>query len=798
MVAATAALAASVGGSAWAYFLSTGTGTASARIGMLSAPGTPSVPATSTGTVSVEWTASSTSGGAVTPQGYYVTRTSGGTTSPACGSNPASLITGGTSCSDTSVPSGTYAYAVTAVYNSWSATSPDSSSVVVQTDTTPPTSAASTPQYASGAFTPSYVASDTGGSGLKQIQLYVKGPGDSTYSTAGSAVSVTGNSASGNFASYTPSEGNGSYSFYAIATDNAGNTQTVPTSAQSTTIEDQAAPSASASSPQYDRTGSFTLSYSASDTGGSGLKSVQLFAKGPSDSAYSAVGSSVTLSGENASGNFPTYTASEGNGSYSFYAIATDNAGNVQTTPASAQSTTTEDNIAPASAIAFPAASTRYNAAGWTAGCNAAPFNVTDSICGTASDATSGVKQVQVSVQQGAGNYWNGTSFGSATEQKLSATGTTNWALSLSASNFPADGAYTVRVYATDNAGNAQSTPTSTTFTIDTTAPAVTLTQVNGSGVAFPYSSTAAVTSIGGACGTATGDVSTVSWAVTGSATQSGSATCSSGSWSATLSSSLTTGSYTLSATQSDAAGNSGSSGSKSLTVSSAAETATLLGSNSSSPCTSLNASHQCAGPSITTTSGSTELILITDKGSQSASANASSVTCTCFSGTGGAASTVATASYGSPAKNEVDVWVGTGAGGSAANVTVAMASNESTSDMVVTVIQLTNNNTTTPVAQSTINGLSTAGTTASTTAFTTAPVTGDGGLVFFGANHGVSMTTPASPSNITSLLQSTDTTHGSSFGIYFTPTAQQSAITTTLAGSGSPWGAIALDIAHP
>ena len=105
-------------------------------------------------------------------------------------------------------------------------------------------------------------------------------------------------------------------------------------------------------------------------------------------------------------------------------------------------------------------------------------------------------------------------------------------------------------------------------YTVDRTAPTVTLTKVNGATVAFPYTTGATVTSVGGACGTVSGDVATVSWSVTGGSTQSGSTSCSGGSWMATLTVPLTTsGVYALTATQSDTALNVGSSGAKSVTI---------------------------------------------------------------------------------------------------------------------------------------------------------------------------------------------------------------------------------------
>ncbi|MEK6275346.1 MAG: Ig-like domain-containing protein [Actinomycetota bacterium] len=121
------------------------------------------------------------------------------------------------------------------------------------------------------------------------------------------------------------------------------------------------------------------------------------------------------------------------------------------------------DDVNPTSTTTFPAAAGSYNAAGWTAGCAAA------GICGTAADADSSVQKSEVSIRQGAGNYWNGASFASASEVWNLATGTTAWSYGFSA--FPADGGYTVRVKTTDIAGNA--VISSVTFTYDTTAPAL-------------------------------------------------------------------------------------------------------------------------------------------------------------------------------------------------------------------------------------------------------------------------------------------------------------------------------------
>ena len=125
----TALLVASVvvATSASAYWSTTGTGAKNSTVGTLAAPTNVTVPATSTGSVAVSWTAST---GSPTPQGYYVTRTNGATTVAACGSSATTLITT-TSCADTVTASGTWTYTVIAKYHSWTATSSASGNVVV-------------------------------------------------------------------------------------------------------------------------------------------------------------------------------------------------------------------------------------------------------------------------------------------------------------------------------------------------------------------------------------------------------------------------------------------------------------------------------------------------------------------------------------------------------------------------------------------------------------------------------------------------------------------------------------------
>ncbi|KIS25652.1 fibronectin [Arthrobacter sp. SPG23] len=114
-----------------AFWPATGTGSTTAAVATLAPPANVTVPSSSNSTVAVSWTGST---GIPAPTGYYVTRIAGTTAMPACGSSPATLITGA-SCTDASVPAGTHQYVVTAVYRSWTASSLPSATVTVSSAT---------------------------------------------------------------------------------------------------------------------------------------------------------------------------------------------------------------------------------------------------------------------------------------------------------------------------------------------------------------------------------------------------------------------------------------------------------------------------------------------------------------------------------------------------------------------------------------------------------------------------------------------------------------------------------------
>ena len=158
----------------------------------------------------------------------------------------------------------------------------------------------------------------------------------------------------------------------------------------------------------------------------------------------------------------PGATAPSSAGAQTWQAQSKATAGGVLTNLGSSPSITVA--AAPAAATTFPVAAGLYGTASWAAGC-------TSAICGSATDNSgAGIQKVELTIRQGAGNYWNGSAFSSASPVFVLATGTTSWSYSFPSASFPADGSYTVQARPTDNL-NGVGALASTTFTIDQTPP---------------------------------------------------------------------------------------------------------------------------------------------------------------------------------------------------------------------------------------------------------------------------------------------------------------------------------------
>ena len=214
-------------------------------------------------------------------------------------------------------------------------------------DTVAPSIQASAPAYAtSSALAVGYTASDAD-SGLARVDLFVRAPGATGFVLAGSGTS-------GSFSYLATSAG--PYVFHTVATDRAGNSAT---SDDVTTFFDPTAPSSSATAPAYSASTTITVGSAAADAD-SGVATVELYAKGPGDSAFTKVPSF-------------TYTAS-GPGAVAFATRAIDKAGNAEPVPTAAQATTIVDLTAPVSSASAPSAT------------STATFNVTYTAADSALD----------------------------------------------------------------------------------------------------------------------------------------------------------------------------------------------------------------------------------------------------------------------------------------------------------------------------------------------------------------------------------------------------------------------------
>ena len=265
----------------------------------------------------------------------------------------------------------------------------------------------------------------------------------------------------------------GSYTARAVAADVAGNTSTTSATFiidRTTPIQAITFPTASAYTGLTWDAGCTagicgTASDSTSAVAGSAVTVRQVstgnYWDGSSFSSATSVG--LTAAGTTSwSVPFPAanFLAS---GSYAVDAFTADVAGNI----AVASTTFTVDRTPPAVAVTVPVASAAYTNATWDAGC-------TSRICVTANSGATPVASVAVSLRQGTGNYWNGSSFASASEVMIAAIGTASWSLPFVSANFAADGPYTVRAAATSTDGLTRSA--SATFNIDRTVPTVALT----------------------------------------------------------------------------------------------------------------------------------------------------------------------------------------------------------------------------------------------------------------------------------------------------------------------------------
>jgi hypothetical protein len=308
-----------------------------------------------------------------------------------------------------------------------------------QTDTTAPTSVVDTlPSYwmTGPPFQLRVNASDDL-TGVASVDLYA------AFSTDGfnwSSPTVVATDSSAPFAfSYSPPQGDGRYRFWSIATDGAGNSESLSGKPATGDIEaglDGVAPTSTLESLSgyWQPSTPASLTATASDTT-SGAASVQLYVSFSADNTSWSVPAPVA-SDSSAPFGF-TFGWTSGNGHYRFWSIAIDNAGNTELLsgkPATGEFEVGADSVTPtASLVALPT----Y----WQSG---TPIAVQTTI----SDATSGV----VSVDLYASFSSDGVTW--STPAKVDTDTASPFAFSYMPSQ---DGRYRLWALATDAAGNAES-----------------------------------------------------------------------------------------------------------------------------------------------------------------------------------------------------------------------------------------------------------------------------------------------------------------------------------------------------
>ncbi|MGC2422757.1 MAG: FG-GAP-like repeat-containing protein [Nitrospirota bacterium] len=342
-------------------------------------------------------------------------------------------LSGGTATFSTSALSvGTHT--ITAVYDGDTNYAASTSSGITQTVNTSPTSIITAPAkgavISGSSYTITGTASDVGGSVVNvKVGIIPSGGTPTWYPATGTT--------SRSYKWTLPV--NGSYTIQAVVTDNTGNTAT--SAAVNVTVDNtlKVAITAPLKGALISAIGT-VIKGTASDSG-SGVGNVQV---GITDSLgtktwYTAIGTT--------SWSCKWQPTIGDDGSYAITTMVTDKAGNQNVS----EVLVTVDTTPPTSAI-YPLPPANLNGTTYT-------------IKGTASDATSGVKNVQVGIAPSGGTTtWH------------MATGTTSWSYKWT---LPKDGSYTIETKATDKAGNAESPTTSVNVKVDKTSPVVTITPLS-------------------------------------------------------------------------------------------------------------------------------------------------------------------------------------------------------------------------------------------------------------------------------------------------------------------------------
>jgi hypothetical protein len=311
--------------------------------------------------------------------------------------------------------------------------------VTVTADNTNPTGTITAPAAAAfvggNSVTVSSNSAD-GGSGVASAQFQYAVHNSGSFNNIGAADTTSPYSVPWDTTSGVP---DGQYDLRAVTTDNAGN---VTNGASIVVNVDNTGPAGSITAPAVNanvRGSSVTVSSNTTDTGGSGVASVQFQRSPHSSGTWTNIGGLDTTGPYNMTWN----TTALSDGQYDLQAIETDNVGNVSTT---ALITVRVDNTNPTGSISAPAAAS-----------NVTGSNV--SVTSNSADGGSGVANAQFQFKTHVGGSWANIGSADTTSPYSASWDTTGL-----------NGSYDVQVITTDAAGNTF-TSAAVAVTVDNTAP---------------------------------------------------------------------------------------------------------------------------------------------------------------------------------------------------------------------------------------------------------------------------------------------------------------------------------------
>jgi len=208
------------------------------------------------------------------------------------------------------------------------------------------------------------------------------------------------------------------------------------------TVTDSQVPTSSVGSlSQFQTTSSFSVPYTASDLGGSGLAYVELYYRLGTSGAFTLYTPSTNPSGHwTASPLIFDSSSAGGDGQYQFYTCAVDNSGNHESAPSNPDAATIVDSTKPSTAIGLAGT---IGTNGW--------YRSLISVTLVSTDTTSGVALTTYSLDSG------------------------DWLAYLTPLSISQEGIHTLDFYSVDNAGNAE-IQKSATIKVDTIPPELVIT----------------------------------------------------------------------------------------------------------------------------------------------------------------------------------------------------------------------------------------------------------------------------------------------------------------------------------